>query len=191
MHDLAISVSGSLMATLGDKETKVNEKTRHLSLHGYGKPISSLCEASRIRTLLCLNDYKYSKIDCDAIFSSFKLLRMLDLSNRGLDYVPSSIGEMKYLRCLDLSYNKNIKKLPDSITRLLNLQELILDGCESLEELPRDIKKLVNLRRLDIDGCGGLTYMPRGLGQLNNLETLTDLWSTRVLTSSIAVIYEN
>jgi hypothetical protein len=151
MHDLAISVSGSLMATLGDKETKVNEKTRHLSLlDGYGKPISSLCEASRIRTLLCPDHYKYSKIDCDAIFSSFKLLRMLDLSHGGLDYVPSSIGEMKYLRCLDLSYNKNIKKLPDSITRLQNLQELILFGCESLEELPRDIKKLVNLRRLDI-----------------------------------------
>jgi Leucine-rich repeat (LRR) protein len=140
MHDLAISVSGSLMATLGDKETKVNEKTRHLSLHGYGKPISSLCEASRIRTFLCFNDYKY-KIDCDAIFSSFKFLRMLDLWNRDLDDVPSSIGEMKYLRCLDLSDNKNIKKLPDSITRLQNLQELILSmGVSHLKNCRETLK---------------------------------------------------
>ncbi|XP_059451681.1 putative disease resistance protein RGA3 [Corylus avellana] len=175
MHDLAISVAGSLMATLGDKETNIDEKNRHLSLRGYNKHFSSLCEASRIRSFLCLDNdvYKY-KIDCDAIFSSFKFLRMLDLSSGDLDYVPSSIGELKHLRCLDLSGNKNIKKSPDSITRLHNLQTLRLFYCESLKELPRDIKKLVNLRHLDIDSCDGLTYMPQGLGQLNNLERLTD-----------------
>ncbi|XP_059461414.1 putative disease resistance protein RGA3 [Corylus avellana] len=174
MHDLAISVAGSLIATLDDKERNLDGKTRHVSLLvGYDKPISSLCEASRIRTFLFLNDLMY-KIDCDELFSSFKFLRMLDLSCRDLDYVPSSIGELKHLRCLDLSLNENIKKLPDSITRLQNLQELILWGCASLKELPRDIKKLVNLRHLEILGCGGLTYMPRGLGKLNNLETLTN-----------------
>ncbi|XP_059451669.1 putative disease resistance protein RGA3 [Corylus avellana] len=175
MHDLAISVagSGSLMATLGDKETNLDEKTRHLSLLiGYDKPISSLCEASRIRSFLFLKNYMY-KIDCDAIFSSFKFLRMLDLWRRDLDYVPSSIGELKHLRCLNLSSNKNIKKLPDSITRLQNLQTLGLSCCRRLEELPRDLKKLVNLRHLKIDFCDALTYMPRGLGQLNNLETLS------------------
>jgi hypothetical protein len=173
MHDLAISVAGPLMATLGDKETNVNEKTRHLLLLGYNKPISSLCEASMIRSFLCLDNYMYNN-DCEAIFSSFKFLRMLDLSNRYLDYVPSSIGELKHLRCLDLSSNENIKKLPDSITSLQNLQELRLCLCKSLKELPRDIKKLVNLRHLEILGCYGLTYMPRGLGQLNNLEMLTE-----------------
>ena len=30
MHDLAILVAGPMMATLGDKETNINEKTRHL-----------------------------------------------------------------------------------------------------------------------------------------------------------------
>jgi Leucine-rich repeat (LRR) protein len=172
IHDLAISVARPLMATLDDKETNVNEKTHHLSLLGYNKPISSLCEASRIRSFLCLSNY-IDKNDCDQFFSSFKFLRMLDLSNKDLDYVPSSIGELKHLRCLDLSHNKSIKKLPDSITRLQNLQALILFLCESLKELPRDIKKLVNLRHLEISGCLGLTYMPRGLGQLNKLEKLT------------------
>jgi Leucine-rich repeat (LRR) protein len=197
MHDLAISVAGSLIATLDDKKTNVDKKNRHVSLLvGYDRHISSLCQASRMRTILFFNGYKY-KIDCDELFSSFKFLRMLDLSrknldsvpssigelkhlrhldlsgNQNLDSVPSSIGELKHLRHLDLSWNHKMKKLPDSITSLHNLQTLRLIYCKSLEELPRDIKKLVNLRHLEIDGCYELTYMPRGLGQLNNLRMLT------------------
>jgi Leucine-rich repeat (LRR) protein len=173
MHDLAELVAGSLIARLDDKKTNVDEKTRHVSLLvGYDRHISSLCEASRMRTILCFNGYKY-KIDCDELFSSFKFLRMLDLSRRNLDSVPSSIGELKHLRHLDLSGNRKMKKLPDSITSLHNLQTLGLSACNSLQELPRDIKKLVNLRHLKIGGCYKLTYMPRGLGQLNNLRMLT------------------
>jgi hypothetical protein len=173
MHDLAISVAGSLIATLDDKKINVDKKNRHVSLLvGYDRHISSLCEASRMRTILCFNGYKY-KIDCDELFSSFKFLRMLDLSCRNLDSVPSSIGELKHLRHLDLSGNDKMKKLPDSITSLHNLQTLGLSYCYLLEELPRDIKKLVNLRHLEIDYCGALTYMPCGLGQLNNLRMLT------------------
>jgi hypothetical protein len=132
-----------------------------------------LCEASRMRTILFFNDYKY-KIDCDELFSSFKFLRMLDLSRRYLDSVPSSIKELKHLKYLDLSDNMEMKKLPDSITSLHNLQTLRLSFCNSLQELPRDIKKLVNLRHLEIQACSKLTYMPRGLGQLNNLRKLTN-----------------
>jgi hypothetical protein len=172
MHDLALSVAGSLIAILDDK-TNVDKKTRHVSLLvGYDRHISSLCEASKMRTFVCLNDNKY-EVDCDELFSSFKFLRMLDLSRRNLYSVPSSIGELKHLRYLDLFGNVKMKKLPDSITKLHNLQTLRLSFCNSLEELPRDIKKLVNLRHLEMEKCSKLTYMPRGLWQLNNLRTLT------------------
>ena len=178
MHDLAISVAGSQITTLGYKEKDIDEKTRHVSV-AYDIDFSvviptSLCKASRIRTLLCLNDnYSMETFDCDEIFSSFKFLRMLDLCGRGYDSLPSSICKLKHLRCLNLSGNKKLKKLPDSITTLQNLQILRLSHCKLLEELPRAIKKLGNLRHLEIDECNALTYMPCGLGQLTNLQTLS------------------
>ncbi|XP_059439346.1 putative disease resistance protein RGA4 [Corylus avellana] len=178
IHDLALSVAGSLITTFDDKERNIDEKTRHVSFGGYDIDISSLCNASRIRTFLCLDDgyvdpSRRRNIDCNAIFSSFKFLRFLNLHLKFLDFVPSSIGRLKHLRYRDLSENSKMKKLPNSITRLQNLQTLRLSNCTELEELPRDIKKLVNLRHLEIDGCLSLTYMPLGLGQLTNLQTLS------------------
>ncbi|XP_062175507.1 putative disease resistance protein RGA1 [Alnus glutinosa] len=183
MHDLAISVAGSLITTLDDKEINIDEKTRQVAvayhISSSSEVTTSLCKATRMRTFLYLGqqDFEANNIDCDATFSSSKFLRVLDLHQLFGSRVTlqnlSFIGMLKHLRYLDLSYEKEMKKLPDSITRLQNLQTLKLSGCESLKELPRDIKKLVNLRRLEIDGCDSLSYMPVGLGQLTNLQTLT------------------
>jgi len=168
MHDLTLLVAGSLITTLDDKKRNVDEKTRHVSFVGYYE--SSLCNARRIRTFLF---GVKAEIDCDAIFSSNKFLRVLDLHGGDLHFLPSSIGKLKHLRYLDLSWNFELEKLPNSITRLQNLQTLRLSNCVSLKELPRGIKRLVNLRHLEIEECYDLTYMPRGLGQLTNLQTLS------------------
>jgi Leucine-rich repeat (LRR) protein len=150
MHDLALLVAGSLITTLDYKERRnIDEKTRHVSVGDDIDILSILTsssKASRIRTFLCLNYFR--EIDCSTILSSFKLLRML---NMHLDFVPSSIVKLKYLRYLDLSSNRFLEKLPDSISKLQNLQTLRLSDCWKLEELPRDIKNLVNLKHLQID----------------------------------------
>ncbi|XP_040992721.1 putative disease resistance protein RGA3 isoform X1 [Juglans microcarpa x Juglans regia] len=181
MHDLAMSVAGSLITRLESKEKIISDqKTRHVSVvdnieFSFVVPTSS-SKASRIRTLLSLGEFKdlqESSTSCDAIFSSLKSLRVLDLHGRPPDLVPSSICKLKHLRDLDLSYNDKIEKLPDSISRLQNLYTLRLYGCQRLKELPRGISKLVNLRHLYNDECQSLTYMPRGLGQLKNLQTLS------------------
>jgi Leucine-rich repeat (LRR) protein len=182
MHDLAISVAGSLITTFDDKKINIDEKTSQVAVAYHISSSSSkvstlLCKATRMRTFLHLGvDFK-ANIDCDATFSSSKFLRVLDLhqffdSSKTLQNL-SSIGKLKHLRYLDLSSDKKMKKLPDSITRLQNLQTLKLYDCYSLEELPRDINKLVNLMHLQIDGYNSLSYMPVGLGQLTNLQTLS------------------
>jgi Leucine-rich repeat (LRR) protein len=180
MHDLAISVAGSMITTLDDdKERNISEKTRHVSIVGDDLNTSSittsLSKASSMRTFIFpTTNHIFGKSDCEAIFSSFNFLRMLELHVGDLDFLPSSIGKLKHLRYLDLSYNHNLKKLPNSITMLQNLQTLLLYFCEKLEDLPRDIKKLVNLRHLEIEGCYKWAYMPPGLGQLTNLQTLSN-----------------
>ncbi|KAG7950871.1 hypothetical protein I3843_13G137800 [Carya illinoinensis] len=185
MHDLAMSEAGSLITRLESKSEKKiigDQKTRHVSFVNnidFSFVIStSSSKASKTRTLLCLgglwNLGGCHGTSCEAIFSSLKFLRVLDLHGKQLDLVPSSICKLKHLRDLDLSWNHKIKKLPDSISRLQNLYTLGLLACSRLEELPREITKLVNLRHLYNGGCKTLTYMPRGLGQLTNLQTLSE-----------------
>jgi hypothetical protein len=103
MHDLAKSVVRSFITTLDANNINFDGKTGHVSFVGDCKAINSsisisisLCKATRIRTFLCVDLHYNAKIDCDAIFSSFKFLRMLDLSYRKLYCVPSSIE--RYLK---------------------------------------------------------------------------------------------
>ncbi|XP_050283795.1 putative disease resistance protein RGA3 [Quercus robur] len=182
MHDLAKSVAASDSATFYSKEEGIHEKIRHVSFDGTFLSSStipvSLYNARRIRTfhLPSQSQFRYEirldKSTCNAIVSSFKFIRLLDLNKTRIKTIPRSIGKLRHLRYLDLS-NTSIKMLPNSITRLYNLQTLRLTGCNLIKELPKDINKLVNLMYLEIDECWNLTYMPRGLGQLTKLRTLS------------------
>ncbi|XP_030963428.1 putative disease resistance protein RGA4 [Quercus lobata] len=182
MHDLAILVAGLESTTFEINGKNIDEKTHHMSF-GFNLGSSTqiptlLFKANRMRTFLlpCQNWYSnqmvWNQLTCDAFVSSFKFLRLLDLHEIGIRNVPHSIGKLKHLRYLDLSYNRHIKMLPNSITRLQNLETLDLSYCKELTELPKNISKLINLRHLNIDECDSLTHMPRGFGQLTNLHSL-------------------
>ncbi|XP_050284279.1 putative disease resistance protein RGA4 [Quercus robur] len=182
MHDIAMQVTGAESTIIYSKDKDIDEKTRHVSfghtLYSSSEIPILLYRARRIKTFLlpCQPEYVTSNLDsstCSAIVASFKFIRLLDLHNMGIKTIPSSINNLKHLRYLDLSENKDIEMLPNSIVKLYNLQTLKLSECKNLKELPRDIKKLVNLKFLEIKQCSSLTHMPNGLGQLTNLQILS------------------
>jgi len=65
----------------------------------------------------------------------------LNLRDWGLTEVPESIGNLKYLQTLDLSYNQ-FKTLPDSIERLISLKSLSLNDNFNLDTIPSSITTL-------------------------------------------------
>jgi Leucine-rich repeat (LRR) protein len=184
IHDLAQSVAGDECLISNPDAVKVVQRTRHVtfdSLNSLWDIPTHLLEADRLRTLLLRPPgYVYSELKLDwnrrvydTLITSFKCLRALNLSQSNIQEVPNSIGKLKHLRYLDVSWNDDIELLPASITKLQNLQTLILEHCGGLKELPEDTRNLISLRHLALRSCSRLTHMPHGLGKLTALRTLS------------------
>ncbi|GAA0172087.1 antimicrobial response protein [Lithospermum erythrorhizon] len=89
-------------------------------------------------------------------------LYVLILDGENIKELPSLIGELKYLRYLDVS-RTSINMLPDSIVKLYNLQTLRVDRVQNL---PEKFTNLKNLRHVY-----GILHIPR-IGELVNLQTI-------------------
>jgi Leucine-rich repeat (LRR) protein len=113
-----------------------------------------------------------NKSTYDTIISSCKCLRALSLDRLNIKEVPNSIGKLKHLRYLDLSWNEDIELLPASITKLQNLQTLRLEYCAKLKELPEDIANLISLRHLALSRSERIELLPASITKLQNLQTL-------------------
>ncbi|RVW16513.1 putative disease resistance protein RGA1 [Vitis vinifera] len=142
VHDLALSIKKIESKEVEDASITDNVPEKFLAL---------LQKKNNIRTIW----FPYSQISATAEYvricsSRFKYMRILDLRGTDFEELPSSIGNMKHLRYLDISGNKRIKKLPASICKLYLLLTLSFKECTELEELPRDMGNLINLRSLEI-----------------------------------------
>ncbi|WRX12698.1 NB-ARC - like 10, partial [Theobroma cacao] len=201
MHDLAESVSGKFFARLEDDGScEINEKTRHFSYlvkrYDTSKKFEALNEAKHLRTFLpvdrgpwnWLNRYVSDIITHD-LLPKLGCLRVLSLSSYwNIHMLQNSIGNLKLLRYLDLSYT-SIKKLPESVSHLFHLQILLLSYCCDLVELPTKLGRLINLQHLDLRGTK-LKQMPAHMGKLKDLHKLTTFVVGKHSGSSISELGE-
>ncbi|XP_058079905.1 putative disease resistance RPP13-like protein 1 [Magnolia sinica] len=129
-----------------------------------------LCNAKKLRTLLQIGESKIDSIP-DHLFQCARSLRALYLHTR-IKELPSSIGLLKHLRYLDMSYS-DVVELPESVTCLHNLQTLKLNCCSELQRLPSGMSAMVHLRHLEFNHTRSLKYLPKGLGRISSLRTLS------------------
>ncbi|AES69013.2 putative P-loop containing nucleoside triphosphate hydrolase, leucine-rich repeat domain, L [Medicago truncatula] len=181
VHDLATEVSSPHCINMG--EHNLHDMIHKLSYNtgtydSYDK-FGQLYGLKDLRTFLALPLEErlprclLSNKVVHELLPTMKQLRVLSLTNyKSITEVPKSIGNLLYLRYLNLSHTK-IEKLPSETCKLYNLQFLLLSGCKRLTELPEDMGKLVSLRRLDISDTA-LREMPTQIAKLENLETLSD-----------------
>ncbi|KAL4600676.1 hypothetical protein ACB092_11G215400 [Castanea dentata] len=184
VNDLAIFITGEFCFKLEiDESCVITRRTRHLSyvktIFDASKKFKESYTAKDLRTFLGLDSSLYhwqwnkmSTLMLNDLLLTFKCLRVLSFSHySNMRELPNSIGNLKHLRYLNLSYTP-IKWLPDSLCTLYNLQTLLLSSCHFLIELPSKMWRLVNLRHLDLVGTK-LKEMPLHMGKLGNLVKLT------------------
>ncbi|KAJ9685229.1 hypothetical protein PVL29_017308 [Vitis rotundifolia] len=188
IHELAQHVSGDFCARVedDDKLPKVSEKAHHFLYFNSAnnffvafKNFEPLTKAKSLRTFLEVKPgvghscYHLSKRVLQDILPKMWCLRVLSVCAYRITDLPKSIGNLKHLRYLDLSFTR-IQKLPESVCCLCNLQTMMLRECLELDELPSNMGKLINLRYLDIHGCRSLREMSsHGIDRLKSLQRLT------------------
>lgn len=184
---LAMSVAGNEFLTAGKTEQQGTLAQSHslpkvcdfftTTRHAFVDCNSSsslihkaLYRAKGLRTLNLLSLGDASEKDIGNLISSFKYLRILNLSGFGIKILHKSVGDLTYLRYLDLS-NTPIEKLPASICNL-QLQTLDLSSCYNLQKLPKRTRIMTSLRHLKIKNCARLARLPGFIGRLRNLQSL-------------------
>ncbi|XVF36518.1 hypothetical protein REPUB_Repub19eG0064900 [Reevesia pubescens] len=176
IHDLAQSIVGNEFNMLEhDNITADLLQTRHSSVvcnFNFNTIPEVLYAATKLRTLILLLPKGDLGELPSRMFSSFRYLRILDLSGSGIKKLQDSISSFIFLRYLDIS-NTHIENLPESACSLCNLQVLNLSGCYNLIELPSGMAKMYKLRHLMLNGCERLTKMPAWIGKLEYLQTLS------------------
>ncbi|KAJ9184775.1 hypothetical protein P3X46_004466 [Hevea brasiliensis] len=182
IHDLALSITQNECSMVRTSTQQIPKSVRHISFP-YPQSLpndlpESLQNLDRVRTIWSINERREgisSEVFIKKCVSRFQYMRVLDLTYSRFEVLPTSIGDLKHLKYLNLFGNGLIRRLPNSICKLQSLQVLLLGKCWSLEELPKDIKYMISLRFLWI--TTNQKYLPTGgIGCLKFLRFLFIGW---------------
>lgn len=125
-----------------------SSKCRHLVVHSSSEthnfPEEFENSTPHLRSCIFFKLAEFEQV-VNLSFASLKLLRVLDLENMNVQYIPEEIGEVILLRYLGLR-GTGIKRLPISLGCLQNLQTLDIYSIDSVVEVPNVLWKLKNLQ---------------------------------------------
>jgi len=100
-------------------------------------------------------------------------LRTIDIWGNALNgALPSEIGNLTHLTLLNLYMNQFSGGIPDEIGNLINLTFLSLSQNQFSGNIPRQIGQLVNLETLGLQTCKFSGTLPSELGNLTKLKIL-------------------
>ncbi|KAG1368292.1 disease resistance protein RGA2 [Cocos nucifera] len=154
IHDLVQSVSVDEHLRIEDgKWQEIPSSLRHLSIYTKNLEMSKLMSFGnhkKLRTLVFMNlDDKNFYSQLDRLFPVLTSIRVLKLRNRWTEELPESIGNLKHLRYLDISFPL-LRRLPESLCNLYNLLVLNISNCP-IDNFPTCMTNLVKLRQLKVD----------------------------------------
>ncbi|KAL8462166.1 hypothetical protein ACS0TY_032487 [Phlomoides rotata] len=152
-------------------------KSSRVEVVEMNKTTCRACDAlmvSNVNELCGLHCNKESPPDlCDCLMR----LRVLSLTNCGLQSIPQGMENLIHLRWLNLDRNDKLSCQDlKGIFQLYNLQTLSLSDC-SLEQIPREIGNLIHLRRLDLSKIRSMKELPKEIGNLIHLRYLDLSWN--------------
>nr|XP_010908294.1 disease resistance protein RGA2 [Elaeis guineensis] len=154
IHDLVQSVSVDEHLRIEDgKWQEIPSRLRHLSIYTKNLELSKLRDFGKyknLRTLVYINlyDTHFGSV-LNYLFTVSTKIRVLQLGNNYITELPESIGNLKHLRYLNVSYTR-ILRLPESLCNLYNLLVLNISRCP-IENFPTCMTNLVKLRQLEAD----------------------------------------
>ncbi|CAL4957674.1 unnamed protein product [Urochloa decumbens] len=166
-------------------------KLQYLDLSSMGGTNSTdLSWLTRLSSIqyLNLNEVNLSRlVDWPLVMNMIPSLRVLDISGQTSLYgqIPDTLGDMKSLQALDLSYNddeKNMRIMTTDLKNLCNLEVLNLRWSlfySDITELFRNLPRCSPNKLQDLDLAGNQLYgmLPRFIGQLTSLLFLDLGWN--------------
>ncbi|GKV15045.1 hypothetical protein SLEP1_g25847 [Rubroshorea leprosula] len=183
MRDMAIKSIGpefGYMVKAGMKLTDVPDecgwgnylKMVSLMKNNLSKIPLGLCpKCPTLSTLILSNNQNLSEIP-ESFFEGIPELKVLDLSNTGIEALPNSISNLEKLSSMRLRWCQRLRYLPP-LAKLMVLKKLDLVGS-GIKVVPQGMEKLISLEYLDLRYCYNLKKIPMGmLSNLSNLQYLS------------------